>query len=229
MSEEGWATVRMKKTVLITGASRGLGAALASEFIAKGYRLILNSTSPIKRLDPSYRIVTGDLKDEGHTIMALVDAMNHWAIDVLINNAAIYDKDAFLNKSMDDLRAMLETNLVAPANLIRRAWHLLKAKKGLIININSLAGKQGSDGEAIYCASKFGLRGLSDSLQIEASKDGIGILDVYIGAMKTDMTKHRPDWDKLIEPREVASLIHQLTVSYKFMRVSEIVIKRKVY
>jgi len=100
---------------------------------------------------------------------------------------------------------------------------------GLIININSLAGKSGSNGESAYCASKHALRGFSSSIQFDATKYGIRVIDVYLGAVQTDMTKGRKDQEKFILPEDVAKSIFNVSKNYKSMRVTELNLNRSIY
>lgn len=217
------------RTVLITGASRGLGFALTKVFLAGGYHLILNSKDIGPPMNDNIDVVKGDLKLD-KTISELTKTAREKNVDILINNAAIYQNKQFDNMTNKDYRDVMEVNLAAPIRLTKAIWPIFIFKNsGLIININSVAGKHGSSGESAYSASKFGLRGFSQSLQQEAHKYNIRITDVFLGAMKTGMTAHRHDHDNLIEPDEVAQIVYGLCKSYKTLNVSEIEIKRTNY
>jgi short-subunit dehydrogenase len=99
----------------------------------------------------------------------------------------------------------------------------------VIININSLAGKSDSPGEAVYAASKHGLRGFSSCLQYDATRDGVTVLDVYLGGMQTDMTKGREGWGKLINPAKAADVIYSLGRKVSTLRITEAEIRRRRY
>jgi short-subunit dehydrogenase len=217
------------KTVLITGASRGLGFSLAKIFLSNEYHLILNSRNIEPSLNDKIDIVKGDLRGKS-TINSMRRIIKEKDVDIIINNAAIYKNNQLNETDIDDFHRIFEVNLLVPIKLIKAIWPIFQKKQsGLIININSVAGKRGSSGELAYCASKFGLRGFSESLKCEAKKHGIRIIDVYPGAMKTDMSIHRPDYDNLICPCEVAKTIYNFCENYKSMNISEIEITRRNY
>lgn len=216
------------KTALITGASRGLGKALACEFSDNGYGLILNNRNGISVL-PDHRTVNGDIAKET-TRYKLVLAAKEVDLDILINNVGVYHNGSFVDMENDRIQRMLKVNLIAPMLLTKMILSIFQKKKsGLIININSHAGRHGVDGESVYCASKHGLSGFSNSLKYEINKYGIKILDVYLGAMKTDMTKLRSDWDNLISPKDAAKAIFNASENYETMNIAEINLSRRNY
>jgi short-subunit dehydrogenase len=215
-------------STLITGASRGLGKALACEFSKKGYGLVLNSHNGISVL-PEHRTVVGDIVKET-TRYKLAVAAKAIDLDILINNVGIYDNALFTEMNPDMINRMLRINLIAPMLLTQMILPIFqKNKSGLIVNINSTAGKHGMAKESVYCAGKHGLRGFSQALGQEVAKDGIKILDVFPGAMKTDMTKNRPDWENLMEPSEVAMAIFDACKNYPTMKITELYIGRTNY
>lgn len=225
----------MKKTVLITGASRGLGHCLAEEFRSLGFDFDVILHSKEQEITVAHNdqivkaVIKGDLQFKS-TTTRLVEATEKNDIDILINNAGIYCQGSLKETSIDAYWEIIKVNLMAQINLIKSIWPIfVKKQSGLIININSTAGKYGSNGESAYCASKHGLRGFSSSLRREAGENGIRIIDVYLGAMKTDMSKHRQDWDNLIEPTEAARVIVGLCENYESLNVSEITIARMKY
>jgi len=234
------------KKVLITGASRGLGKELAYVFANNDYDLILHSKSTV--LPVVYRSFRFDRQNTPihfdrlygdlylfKTVKDLIKIAKGGNISVFVNNAAIYLNDSISNITSEKCREILEVNLIAPILLIKGIWEIFKEKKeGIIININSTAGKSGSFGESLYSASKHGLAGFLKCLQFEASAYNIQIFDVYLGAMKTEMTQHREDAEKLMRPYEVAKCIYSSCLSDDIVacgttKISEIVINRRVY
>jgi short-subunit dehydrogenase len=218
------------KTVLITGASRGLGRALALYFFASGWRVIANartSTTLMELRDLGIECVPGSVGIAG-VRRTLADSIGD-RLDVLINNAGVRPEGSFLHAADADVTQTVFTNLIVPMLLTKKVWHALKQSAGMVININSLAGKQGGADEVAYSASKFGLRGFAEALQYDAVKDGVSVLSVFAGAMKTGMTKNRGNYDKLIDPVEVARLIHQATEVHPSLRMTEINVQRSQY
>jgi short-subunit dehydrogenase len=221
------------KTVLITGASRGLGRELATEFVQHNYNLILHCKASEMPMTASvglgYEEIKGDII-AAQTLSRLAEVAKQQDIDILINNAGIYLNKALLTTPDIDIRNVLEVNLIAPMLLTRRILPIFQKKKsGLVININSVAGKSWGKGETAYCASKFGLRGFSQCLQYEVEKDNIRVIDVFLGAMKTDMTKNRSDFENLIDPGDAAQIIFGLCKEYPSASITEIDIGRREY
>lgn len=229
-----------QKTALITGASRGLGKELAFVFANNGYDLILqakkNKLPEILRGEENifYSSVYGDLGDKG-TIEKLIKTSKGKEIDVFINNAGMYSNKLFSDISLEECEEILNVNLIAPIILTKGIWEIFKAKNaGTIININSTAGKFGSYGESVYSASKHGMSGFLKSLQFEVAKYNIQIIDVFLGAMKTEMTQYRKDTDYLMMPSEVAKYIYSVCLSQdiaacKTARITELNINRNIY
>lgn len=201
----------LKKTALITGASRGLGKAISDIFAKNGYNLILHCKE--SRMPPIPGTVSirlyGDIRLK-NTIVSLSNAAQEMNIDVLINNAGIYLNKPFCKIEDSEFREMLDVNLLAPILLTKSIWPIFQKKgHGTIVNVNSVAGRTVSDGEAAYCASKYGLRGFSDSIKFDAVRDNIHVTDVYPSAMKTDMMKYRKNWKDLPAPAKIAQLIFE--------------------
>jgi 3-oxoacyl-[acyl-carrier protein] reductase len=226
------------KTALITGSSKGLGRSLARVFAQNAYDVILHGRNEealsvlrgeILARGVNCDVVVGDICDAA-TIERLAALAQDRGLDVLINNAAVYVNSSLEGITEEALRGVIETNLVSPLLLIKKVYASLRASQSaLIININSLASKTPGPGESLYAASKLGLRGFSASFRFEASRDRVRILDVYLGAMLTDMSKARNDSDKFILPGEAADLIFRLVLDYPSMGVDEVELKRRRY
>lgn len=234
------------KKALITGASRGLGRELAHVLANNDYDLILHSKErKLPDVSRSFRFdrkcdkvvyvsVYGDIQKQ-ETIDSLVEVFKKENASVLVSNIGIYENKMIDEISTDECTEILNVNLISSIALIKRVFNILKEKKsGTIININSLAGKIGSLGESIYSASKHGMSGFLKSLQFEATKYNIHIVDVYLGAMKTDITKNRKDIEKLMSPYEVSKCIYSAclsndVVNCKTTRITELCINRRLY
>lgn len=222
-------------TVIITGASGGLGKELARTFAEARYDLILQRRSTVQSLDYPEEIrkvrvdwVWGNLR-LFTPLNEIVEVAEQRGATVLINNAAVH-----LNKSFDemtdcDIKEVVETNLISPMILTRKLWAMLKKNNGLVININSLAGKEGGKGETAYCASKHGLAGFSKALQFDGTKDDVRVINVYIGKMNTKMTAGQVNQEKYIDSAEVANIILYLCQDFRSSRITDITIERRIY
>lgn len=197
------------KWVLITGSSRGLGRHLAIEFAKTNHNIVLHGTKEsddffktlkqIKKYNVEFKTVFADLSNK-YGLAKIKKYINLIKPAIFINNAALYsEKDALKQISL---------NLVAPIILTEYVCKIMaKNSGGAIININSMAGKIANYKEAVYCASKFGLRGFSESIKYEMLKRGIRIIDLYPGAINTGMSANRKDKNNLIDPEEFAKFI----------------------
>ena len=224
----------MAEVALITGAKRGLGAALYRVFHEHDFNCILNCRHADDcefsdlASEHTYHIC-GDLCDQW-----IINRLGHIArekgVKVLINNAGIYSSDRLVNMTEREFRHVQEVNLVAPVLLTRAVWPVLQETGGIVVNINSIAGLQGGNKELAYCASKHGLAGFSRALQFDATDDGVRVLNVYLGAMNTDMMKGRSkEPEKLIDPNEAAKVIYDLCRNYDTLRITEATILRRQY
>lgn len=226
------------KTALITGSSKGLGKSIALHFSRKKINIILHGrdTKALYKVKKSILengvkcdVVVGDITSDD-TIDKLYKMAECRDIEILINNAGVYINKPFSNMITDEFRKIVEVNLISPVILTKKIFPLFQKKKsGLIININSIAGKTPSDGESAYATSKHGLRGFTKVLQIEANKDRIRVLEVYSGTMNTAMISGRRDPEKCIQTEEVADLIYRLCKDYHSMRINEIDLNRRNY
>ena len=219
---------------LITGARRGLGYALYHVFREHNWYCILNCkgqdgcTMDDLLSETTYHMC-GDLRDQW-IINRLGNMGREKGVKVLINNAGVYSSDKLLNMTEQEFRAVQETNLIAPVLLTKALWPTLKEQHGIVVNINSLAGLQGAPKELAYCTSKHGLAGFSKSLQFDATDDGVRVLNIYMGAMNTDMMEHRTDTpEKLIDPAEAAQVVYNLCRDYASLRITEATIVRRQY
>lgn len=217
--------------VLITGSSKGLGRSLSLKFSSEGYGVILHGRNQ-EDLDRVKAVVLGkgvncDVVRGDITLPKTLDRLYKMAakkgIDVLINNAGVCDSKPFWKMSPEEIRNIMEVNLIAPIELIHKVFPLfLNKRSGVIININSLAVKHPSEFESVYCASKHGLNGFTQALQLESQKYNLRIINVYIGAMNTSMAINRKNRDKLISTVDVAETIYGLCKDYPSMIVTEV-------
>lgn len=193
------------KTVLITGASRGIGYATAEAFLKEGANAALcavKEESLIKAKEdllakyPSAKIFikTTDVSDEAQVKDFVDGALKEFgAIDVLVNNAGITKDALVIRMSQADWDAVLNINLKG-AFLMSKACakEMMKARSGAIVNITSVVGQTGNAGQANYAAAKAGLIGLAKTLAKELAPRNIRVNAVAPGFVDTEMTQRLP-------------------------------------
>ena len=184
----------MNKKILISGGSRGIGAATVRYFAERGdkvafiYRSANEKAREIAEATGSFPI-KADVSDAQSAISAFKDATEYLGgIDVLINCAGVAGFSLFTDISDDDWHKMLDTNLTSAFTLSREAAKVMVSQKsGKIINVGSVWGRMGSSCEVHYSASKAGLRGLTQALAKELGPSGITVNCVEPGVIDTDM------------------------------------------
>lgn len=184
------------KTALVTGASGGIGEAIARALHAQGATVVLHGTRAEKlealQKDLGARAfaLAVDLSDRD-AVAGLVDAASALAgpISILINNAGITRDGLLMRMKDDDWDSVLEVNVTASMSLCRAAMRgMMKARTGRIISISSVVGVTGNAGQTNYAASKAGMIGFSKSLAAEVASRGLTVNVVAPGFIETPMT-----------------------------------------
>ena len=184
------------KTALVTGASGGIGEAVARALHAQGATVVLHGTRAEKlealQKDLGARAFTlaVDLSDRD-AVAGLVDAASALAgpISILVNNAGITRDGLLMRMKDDDWDSVLEVNMTASMSLCRAAMRgMMKARTGRIISISSVVGVTGNAGQTNYAASKAGMIGFSKSLAAEVASRGLTVNVVAPGFIETPMT-----------------------------------------
>ncbi|SDJ81601.1 SDR family NAD(P)-dependent oxidoreductase [Salimicrobium halophilum] len=203
-------------TVIITGAGSGLGKALAEQYASGGHKIYLTGRSEekLRRVQYEIRGQGGDAETivcditENASVVEMLKQVDE--IDVLINNAGIGIFGPLPDYEEKDIDAMLNTNVKGAILLTQAAQPKLEASGGRVLNIISTAGLRGKVNESIYCASKFAVRGFTESLHKEWEDKSIDATAVYMGGMNTpfwDESDHVSNPEKLKTPEEVAKII----------------------
>jgi 3-oxoacyl-[acyl-carrier protein] reductase len=184
----------MNKRILISGGSRGIGAATVKYFAEHGDKVafIYHSADEKARKIAEYTKafpIKADVSDSQSAISAFTKAIEYLGcIDVLVNCAGVAGFSLFTDISDEDWRRMLDTNLTSAFTLSREAAKaMISQKSGTIINVGSVWGRMGSSCEVHYSASKAGLRGLTQALAKELGPSGITVNCVEPGVIDTDM------------------------------------------
>lgn len=202
-----------RKVVLITGASRGIGLACTRLLETHGYTVFGTSRHPDQYPDSLFPLVGLDVNDNESVracVQNVIDREGH--LDVLVNNAGISLSGAIEEASIDDVRAIFETNLFGTMRMTNTVLpHMRKQRSGLIINISSLAGLLSVPYLGIYTASKYALEGYSDSLRYEVRPFGIHVSLIEPGDTRTTIAGTPPanpiaDYDGVRERTETIHL-----------------------
>jgi NADP-dependent 3-hydroxy acid dehydrogenase YdfG len=201
----------MEKIVLITGATSGIGQACAKKFAASGYQLIITGRrgerlAALKleleqQFDARVLALEFDVQDRKAVEATLGSLATAWqSIDILINNAGLAaGRDSFEDADMDDWETMLNTNVHGLLYVSKAIVPLMIAnKKGHIINMGSVAGKEVYEKGNVYCASKFAVDALSKSMRIDLLKYNIKVTAIHPGAVETEfaLVRFKGDADK---------------------------------
>ncbi len=194
----------LDKRAVVTGASSGIGRALALELARQGVDLVLVArradrlaevADEVAKLGRRVEIVAGDVTDPDirrQAIDAARDALG--GLDILVNNAGIGAHGRFADASPERLRPIMEVNFFAPVEFVRAALPLLaKGREPIIVNIGSILGHRACPHKSEYAASKFALHGFSEALRAECAPQGIDVLVVAAGPTDTE------HFDTLIE------------------------------
>lgn len=182
----------MTKTWLITGVSGGLGRAIALAAIARG-DTVFGTVRKAKDAD-AFELLGGhalvlDVTDEASVKAGVAEAEKAGKIDVLVNNAGYGLVGAVEEASLDELRAQFETNVVGPLAMLKAVLPAMRARRtGRIINITSVSGLAVWAGTGVYCASKWALEGLAQTLAAEVAELGIKVTNVAPGGLRTNFS-----------------------------------------
>lgn len=191
----------MNKIVFITGATAGIGKACAEKFAKAGYNLVITGRREerLKALKVELELKNGiqvlplcfDVQDRKSVEFAVNGLPeNLKSIDILINNAGLaLGREGFEEADMDDWETMLNTNVHGLLYVTRALLPaMIASKKGHIINLGSIAGKEVYEKGNVYCASKFAVDALSRSMRIDLLKYGIKVTAIHPGAVETEFS-----------------------------------------
>ncbi|CAG0966050.1 MAG: SDR family oxidoreductase [Bacteroidetes bacterium] len=217
--------MKNKNTVLITGASKGIGLELTKQFLELDYRVIAISRSNIqtKNLNRTKNLISikhnvSEIKKH-ENILRVLDKNNIKQIDILINNAGLLINKPFEKTSYSEALSIFYTNFFAATFLIKSLLPKMRKskKKSHIVNISSMGGFQGSSkftGLSYYCASKAALAVFTECLAEELKDENISCNALALGAVQTEMLSLAfPNYKPLIKANEMATFIRDFAIN----------------
>ena len=221
------------KTVIVTGGSRGIGAAIVKELALKKYNVVLNYNKSekeaekikeeLKENDINIEIFKADVSDKKQAKELIEFTLNKFKnIDVLINNAGIDQIKPFMEITENDWNTMFKINLNSVFNCTQEALkNMVHNKKGCIINISSIWGITGASCEVHYSASKAAIDGMTKALAKELGPSNIRVNSIAPGLVNTEMNKELSKEDlaelkkeiplgRIAQPEEIAKSVEWL-------------------
>lgn len=218
------------KTVLITGAGRGIGYFIAKRLCTEDYNVVLHynkSKEGIDKLLKFYKehnktplIVQGDISKE-HEVKNFFNIIrkNTKGVDILINNAGISHNAQFQDLTSDDFKKLFDVNVFGTFNTIKEAInYMISQKNGSILNFSSIWGARGASCEVLYSSTKGAIESLTRSLALELAPSNIRVNAIAPGTVNTDMMKcyskddlhyicEEIPMNRIAEPEEIAELV----------------------
>lgn len=227
------------KVALVTGASRGIGCAIARALLDEGAHTFLVSRrrEAVRKLAAAWNAAGGRAEAlaadvtrerEVYGLIARVKKRSG-RLDILINNAGVFTYKPFEKTTLEDWRSNIDTNLTGTFLCTRAALPLLKRKRGgHILNIISVAGREAYENCSAYCASKFGALGLSRVLAEELRPFGIRVTAILPGPVRTKMIQKlglRVPKGRILEPEDVARTVVEALTQPQRASLEEIVLR----
>jgi NAD(P)-dependent dehydrogenase (short-subunit alcohol dehydrogenase family) len=227
------------KVALVTGASQGIGLAVATNLARQGMRVwVVARRGQVLRdaaaaLEGEWVCVEGDLTEPSfRRELASVIEEREQGLDLLVNNAGIFRQARVDSSSDKDFTDLWTSNVVAPYALTRECLPLLRVRQGDIVFVNSSAGREARPGVSQYAATKHALRGFAESLRGEINQDGIRVTVLYLGQTATPLQEaiyaqegRQYDPDRLIQPSDVAQLVASVISMPRTAEITDIAVR----
>ena len=221
------------RVAMVTGASRGIGAAVARELDRAGVRLGLASRSGSDLGIPGAVAMPCDVREPGQLeALAAATVKRHGRLDILVVNAGVGAYGPFLELPPDQLEEMIDVNVKGALYTVRAALpHLLRSDAADIVTVASEAGRRGLPYEATYCASKFAQVGLTRALDHELRENGIRCTNVCPGGVATDFamgrgrTPEMPALAGMMAPEDVAEVVLFVLTRPRGHRILEVALR----
>lgn len=217
------------KVVIITGASSGIGKALAIEFVklgaivslgARRFELLEDLKLEIDKIGGKALVIKTDVSFEEDCENLVQQTINNYGrIDLLINNAGISMRSLFIDTDIDVLKRLMSVNFWGTVHCTKYALPFLLKSRGVIVGVSSVAGFHGLPGRTGYSASKFAMHGFLESIRIEYLKTGLHVMVIAPGFTASEIRKHAlnekgeeqgetpREEDKMMAPKKVAKIL----------------------
>jgi 3-hydroxy acid dehydrogenase / malonic semialdehyde reductase len=238
----------MKKTVLITGASAGIGEACAHLFAKENYRIIITArrkekleevrNSLVSEYNAEVLCLNFDVQNKQEVEKALSPLPTEWnTIDVLINNAGLsLGLEPFFDGDMNDWETMIDTNVKGLLYVSKNIANKMIAQKfGHIVNIGSIAGKESYPNGNVYCSTKAAVDSLTKSMRMDLVQHGIKVTAIHPGAVETEFSIVRFKGDiqraknvyngfEPLHPEDIADVIHFAVTRPAHVNINDLLI-----
>jgi len=219
------------QVAVVTGASRGIGRAIAIALASEGAKVVVNYASSTSAAEEVVNMIKekggeaialhADVSHEAQVESLIKSTMDTWGrVDVLVNNAGITRDTLLLRMKLEDWQSVIDLNLTGVFLATRAVSKImLKQKSGRIINITSVAGQMGNPGQANYSAAKAGVIGFTKTVAKEMASRGITVNAVAPGFIATDMTADLKNTDEILkfiplgrygQPEDIAGMVRFL-------------------
>lgn len=216
---------------LITGSSSGLGLEMTQYLLEEGYTVFGASRSGTDVDHPSFIDLELDVRDE-ESVIAMFDRINEdaFGLHLIVNNAGIFEMNSLVNTTTEEFTEHIETNLVGPFLILKHSYPYLIENQTHVVTLSSIAGKKGYPNISAYCASKFGLNGLIQSVQEEWKNLGIRFTNLAPGAVDTHLWDSISDdfsRNKMLDPNDFIHVFDMIVKSPNNMQFPELTFLHK--
>jgi len=227
------------QVALVTGGGKGIGLGIASALARYGAKVVVTGRhkesldSAVGRFATPGLALTMDVRDEASVIHG-VEATVSWGgrLDIVVNNAGIGLLQTPLPETTTQAwKDVIDTNLTGSFYVARAVWPHLVASKGQLMNVSSIAGTQGFSGGSAYCASKFGLSGLTEVLKREGAEVGVRALSLCPGPVDTDIWgewANDQEKSRMMTPDQLAEVAIGLLAAPRNIDLSQLVVVNAV-